>query len=621
MKKRNAGKVIMMKKKSGIKSLVHGTAIMTMAMAASLVCPKETLIVKAADSVNVTNFGAVPGDGVDDTSAFNNAIESFDGSAGTVIVPAGTFNINPDVGIRLKSNITLSMDSATVLEVNGTSKNEYGVIIVRNAQDVVINGGTINGERSRHNGSNGEGGHGVKVVDSNYVTISNMNINSNWGDGVYLGTASDNDDIYGCNGITIRDCRITDNRRSNISIVDANDVTISSSYLANAYGTAPQCGINIEPNDKNGKIPDDRICKRIKITGVTVDVHDGIMDDYYGQYFGFSTHYYPYDTSVYTAYDLQISDCTFNGDCGNYSAKKCVISNTTIKGTFYDCYETTLNNVSCGDTWKKSNSNANDGVAPQDDPIHQWLDEEKVEAFVTRLYGVALGREPEESGLEDWTNRLSSGSAKAVNIVQGILGSEEYRNKNKSNEEIVNDCYSAMLGRGADPEGFSNWTSNLEAGMTMDAIFAGFVGSQEFDSLCKSYGIKPGTYVVNEARDKNAGITKFVNRLYTQALGRQYDVGGLNDWCSQINADPSRDNIMNVSTNGFFHSQEFNNKNLNNEEYVKVLYRTFLGRESDAPGLADWVGQLDRGENDRDGVMRGFAYSAEFGEIMAQYGL
>ncbi|WP_177201675.1 DUF4214 domain-containing protein [Butyrivibrio proteoclasticus] len=603
------------------KRFVKGIVMMSISVAASFVTPNGTCVASAAENVSVLDFGAVPGDATDDTAAFNSAIESFDGSTGTVTVPSGTFNINPNVGIRLKSNITLSMDASTVLEVNGTSSSEYGVIIVRNAQDVVINGGTINGERARHNGDNGEGGHGVKVIDSNYVTISNMNINSNWGDGIYLGTASDSDEIYGSNGITINSCKITDNRRSNISIVDANDVTISGCYLANAYGTAPQCGINIEPNGKDGKVPDDRVCKRIKILDTTVDVHDGIMDDYYGQYFGFSTHYYPSDKSVYTAYDLQISGCTFNGDCGNYSAKKCVISNTNIKGTFYDRYETTLNNVSCGDIWQDSNPYASDGVAPQEDPIHQWIDEEKVEAFVTRLYEVALGREPEDTGLEDWTNRLSSGQAQAVNIVQGILGSDEYSNKNKSNEDIVNDCYNAMLGRSADPEGFSNWTSNLEAGMTMEAIFAGFVGSQEFDSLCKSYGIKPGTYVVNEARDKNAGVTKFVNRLYTQALGRPYDVGGLNDWCSQINANLSRDNIMNVSTNGFFHSQEFNNKNLNNEEYVKVLYRTFLGREYDAPGLADWVGQLDSGEKDRDGVMRGFAYSPEFGEIMAQYGL
>jgi hypothetical protein len=253
------------------------------------------------------------------------------------------------------------------------------------------------------------------------------------------------------------------------------------------------------------------------------------------------------------------------------------------------------------------------------------LDEQSSETgakgFVSRLYRVCLGREAEETGLNDWTNSLMSGEKKAVDVVQGVLCSQEYGNKGKSNGEVVNDCYQSMLGRDADASGYADWTSQLDAGMSVNAIFAGFVGSEEFANLCASYGIQPGTFGLTEERDKNAGVTKFVSRLYTQALGRNYDVDGLNDWCGRINANPSRSNILNVSTNGFFHSQEFTNKNLDNTEFVKVLYRTFLGRESDAAGLADWVGQLDRGENTRDGVINGFANSQEFSNIMAQYGL
>jgi hypothetical protein len=241
--------------------------------------------------------------------------------------------------------------------------------------------------------------------------------------------------------------------------------------------------------------------------------------------------------------------------------------------------------------------------------------------FVARIYQVGLERTPEDSGLSDWAGQLSSGQAQAVDIVKGVLCSPEYMGKAKSNAQMVTDCYLAMLGRNPDSEGMNGWVSNLENGMSINAIFAGFVGSQEFANLCEQYGIRPGTYQLSEERDKNAGVTMFVSRLYTQALGRSYDVDGLNNWCGSINSDSSRENILNVSTNGFFHSQEFTNKNLDNTEFVKVLYRTFLGREYDEAGLNDWVGQLDRGEKTRDQVMEGFAYSAEFGGIMAGYGL
>ena len=248
-------------------------------------------------------------------------------------------------------------------------------------------------------------------------------------------------------------------------------------------------------------------------------------------------------------------------------------------------------------------------------------DSTKATEFVERMYSVVLGREADPDGLEDWVNRLTLGTASAVDIVQGFLCSDEYNNKGKSNGEIVTDCYNAMLGRNPDEDGYNDWVSRLDSGMSVNAIFAGFVGSQEFGNLCASYGISPGTYPLNEARDQNAGVTAFVSRLYTQALGRGYDATGLNDWTGQINANPSRENIMNIATNGFFHSEEFVNKNLDNTEFVKVLYRTYLGREYDDAGLADWVGQLDSGSNDRDGVMRGFAYSPEFDGIMAGYGL
>ncbi len=244
-----------------------------------------------------------------------------------------------------------------------------------------------------------------------------------------------------------------------------------------------------------------------------------------------------------------------------------------------------------------------------------------VQAFVTRLYQVALHREPDPTGLADWTNQLVTGQAQAVDVVRGFLCSQEYLGQNKSNGEIVSDCYHAMLDREADESGYRDWVSRLDAGMSVQAIFAGFVGSEEFGNLCSSYGIARGSYAVTEPRDKNLGATAFVSRLYTQALERSYDVEGLNNWTAQVLEDGSRGHLVTIATNGFFHSQEFLNRNISNEEYVKVLYRTFLGREYDEAGLADWVGQLDRQEKSRDEVMNGFAYSPEFETIMSTYGL
>ena len=53
--------------------------------------------------------------------------------------------------------------------------------------------------------------------------------------------------------------------------------------------------------------------------------------------------------------------------------------------------------------------------------------------------------------------------------------------------------YKAFFGRGSDPAGKANWLDRIhKQGYTRLKVFEGFVGSQEFDKLCKSYGIVRG---------------------------------------------------------------------------------------------------------------------------------
>lgn len=62
-------------------------------------------------------------------------------------------------------------------------------------------------------------------------------------------------------------------------------------------------------------------------------------------------------------------------------------------------------------------------------------------------------------------------------------------------------------------------------------------------------------------------------------------------------------------------------KGLGDSDYVKVLYRTFLGREYDEEGLNYWLFQMRVYGMSRDTVLNEFANSKEFKQIMAQYGL
>ncbi len=249
----------------------------------------------------------------------------------------------------------------------------------------------------------------------------------------------------------------------------------------------------------------------------------------------------------------------------------------------------------------------------------KWISSDKIEAFVQRLYEKCLGRMAETNGLRDWSNKLSDGDSTGADTAAGFVFSQEYKNKNTSNDEYVEMLYQVFLDRNSDSAGKNDWVNKLSNGMSREFVCSGFINSTEFAGICKSYGIEPGNFSTSKDCDRNAGVTAFAARCYTMALGRSFDEEGLNYWCKKILDDPSW-NAERVASEGFFNSQEFMNKNLSDEDYVKTLYRTFMGREYDAAGLADWTNRLKNGSS-RDDVLKGFSRSREFAGIMASYGL
>ena len=260
-----------------------------------------------------------------------------------------------------------------------------------------------------------------------------------------------------------------------------------------------------------------------------------------------------------------------------------------------------------------------DAVDYRDTGSSQAINDGQITGFVNRLYNLCFGREADDGGLITWKNALIRKTKSGAAVAQGFFFSDEMNNRNLSDADFVELLYEVMMDRASDAGGKEYWLKRLEAGVSREGVFKGFAESQEFTNVCNSYGIDRGSVAVSQGRDRNTGVTMFVSRLYTKALGRNYDINGLNDWCNRIcNGSWS---VTDVATTGFFNSREFLNKNLSNEEYVKVLYRTFLDREYDAAGLADWVGKLNAGTMTREEVLRGFSYSREFSNIMKEYGL
>jgi Domain of unknown function (DUF4214) len=100
-----------------------------------------------------------------------------------------------------------------------------------------------------------------------------------------------------------------------------------------------------------------------------------------------------------------------------------------------------------------------------------------------------------------------------------------------------------------------------------------------------------------------------VDRLYSAALGRAPDVGGLQFWTSDV--DDSHVPLSDVASS-FAASLEFINHygSLSDAAFVQQLYQNVLGRPGEAGGAQFWQNALATGTG-RGGVLLGFAESPE----------
>lgn len=235
--------------------------------------------------------------------------------------------------------------------------------------------------------------------------------------------------------------------------------------------------------------------------------------------------------------------------------------------------------------------------------------------FVTRLYVNILGRNPDQIGIDDWCNRMANGLTAAECSV-GFFHSNEFIGMNLSDEEYVRILYNTILGREPDQTGWNDWCNRLATGASRDSLLAGFVESQEFTQICESYGVTRGS--LSGAAQDEPGDVRFVRRTYQVILGRTPDQGGLDNWVNALRGGGVTAAAM---VQGFYNSQEFINKNTTNEEYVESLYRSMLSRASDANGKRGWVDLLDNAGVSRDYVLNGFIGSQEFIGLCNSYGI
>ncbi|MDG2443220.1 MAG: DUF4214 domain-containing protein, partial [Luminiphilus sp.] len=110
-------------------------------------------------------------------------------------------------------------------------------------------------------------------------------------------------------------------------------------------------------------------------------------------------------------------------------------------------------------------------------------------------------------------------------------------------------------------------------------------------------------------------ISAFIERFYTNILGRPADETGLGAWRNVINTQSASAVAL-----GFLNSAEFKNRGLDDAAFVNILYRTLFDRAGDEGGTSYWLEQLSSGQL-RDMVIWGFLRAGEFKTLSDSFGV
>ena len=209
---------------------------------------------KYRDMLNVRDFGAKGDSTTDDTAAIQAALDAASTRGiSAVLFPTGTYKVSATTAdnnffaaLTVHSGQRLLFDAAT-LQLTANGYDFYAVLNIHNVNNVTVEGGlTIIGDRESHTATTGESGHGIRIVNSHNVHVSDVDIRYTWGDGVCVGGNGTMDEIS--QNVTLERIRTYKCSRNGLSIIEADGVVVRDCDFTCTDRTNPQYGIDIEPN-------------------------------------------------------------------------------------------------------------------------------------------------------------------------------------------------------------------------------------------------------------------------------------------------------------------------------------------------------------------------------------
>ena len=246
--------------------------------------------------------------------------------------------------------------------------------------------------------------------------------------------------------------------------------------------------------------------------------------------------------------------------------------------------------------------------------------------FVAQLYGGVDGnggllcRTVDSAGLTHWLNMLSLRKLNAAGVAASVASSAEFNAKSYTNNEFIKRCYQGLLGRDPDPEGYTHFIAQMNAGKTRSWVFSAICSSAEFQKLAVFApglaNVVPGTVTEQQAGNVSGTAVNtvvaanYVARLYRNLLDRTVDPNGaeVQGWVDKLVA---RELSAAGVAAAIAASPAATSIGLTRDQFVERLYGALLGRTADVGGKGYFVNALQAGYS-RSWVFAKIVASTEF---------
>ena len=266
-----------------------------------------------------------------------------------------------------------------------------------------------------------------------------------------------------------------------------------------------------------------------------------------------------------------------------------------------------INETETSDAEQPSDNEESPSEETEEEPEEQEEEPAEVfdsEAFVRRIYRIALEREADEGGLATWLNQLNTGRMTAADVVRCIVTSGEYNRKEKSDSEYAQMMLLLMTETEASEEETAELTERLSAGYSRAEIVRVLGITDGFTRICEKYGVRRG------GKDINKEFAEFAANIKTES---SYEAEML-VWKLQ-----DRNITASEVLEEFFAEKSYSDNAEGRKEYISDLYSYVLMKdEVPESDLKHWTGYLEDGLSSKF-VLSGLVSSAEFTEKCASW--